>query len=328
MSANRIRDLRATRIRFGFERDLADLPTAVRKAIEQDRALGLGWRYDGLTDWSTDDIFGSLQEQSINADRAGFREQAEREASVVALASSWARSAENRGPWADFLLVAAEELWYRLLPDVDCVEVATRRLDEAILAGSPDNIRVPTGEPERGNLWRAAADFLNYIARGAGGWPSRYAEAQAFSPIDYQDILLGLIKQSNADELDEASGPLAVLISANPNPLTLGCIGIAYARAGRSNEAHDTVEQNLAQFPESACAHETAGEVHLVLGHADQAIASFESALRRARTGLEWGALLGHMCTAVPTLAPDPAIESTVSTALDRLADEIPPPDN
>jgi tetratricopeptide (TPR) repeat protein len=329
MSATRIRDLRVARIRFGFERDLADLPAPVRDAIEQDRANGLGWRYDGLNDWSTEDIFRKLQEEYIDTDPVRFREQAERAANVVVLASSWSGSMESTGPHAGFALAAAEELWYRLLPDIDCAEVATRHLDEAILAGSPDNIRVPTGEPERRNLWRAVAGFVSYIELGPpGSWPSRYAGAQACSPIDYEHVFLKLITQSNADELDEAKGPLAILMSSNPNPLTLGSIGIAYARVGRSNEAQAAVEQNLAQHPDSAWAHETAGEVHLLLGQAGQAIANFRSALSRAESGMEWGSLLDHMCTAVPTHAADPAIELTVSAALDRLADEVPPPDD
>ena len=55
--------------------------------VRRHRAEGLGWRYDGLSDWSTDAIFAKLRELSIDSDmprHSGFGKSIRLSKSILA----------------------------------------------------------------------------------------------------------------------------------------------------------------------------------------------------------------------------------------------------
>jgi len=216
-----------------------------------------------------------------------------------------------------------------LLPDLVCPEIASRRLDEAIRVSSVENIRIPADHGGRQTLWKAITDFLKYVAAGAPDqWPARYSEAQACSPIDYATIVLDLIKSADAEELELAAGPVEKFVQAKPDSLTLGCLAITLARSGRLDHAQDVTSTNLQRFPDNPWAHELAGEVQILLAQPDRAIESFRSALRQSGTAMNWGCLLDHMLNAVSRDTADNEMMAALNMALDRLAQEVPPPED
>lgn len=325
MAPNRIHTYRSKRMRLGFEGDLSELSPPLRMTVEQDRAVGLGWRQDGLASWPTEEIVAKLQELSVDVDPIQLREQASQEGTVEALERKWRGNGQYSGAWADFPLLAAEELWYRLLPDLACPEIASRQLDEAILASAPESISIPADRAGRQTLWKAVADFIQYATTGATiHCPKRYLEAQECSPIDYETIVLDLIKSADAEELELNGGTIDKFLLVKPNPLILGCLAVTFARSGHTDRARHLTAANLRRFPDDAWAHELAGEVQIVLVQLDWAIESFRSALRYSGTAMNWGCLLDHMLSAVSrdTAGNETA---TMNRALDQLAEEVPP---
>ena len=53
-----------------YHRELHDL-------LKQQRMKGLGWRFDGVDDWSTDAIFAQLSSMGIDTDVAGVASDVE-----------------------------------------------------------------------------------------------------------------------------------------------------------------------------------------------------------------------------------------------------------
>jgi hypothetical protein len=323
---SRIRSLRANRIRLAFEGGLDELPPKVKETIERDRATGMGWKHDGLAKWPTEEIIRRLGDLDIKADLTHFPHLAARTGSVEALEKKWTGGKERSDAWADFPLLAAEELWYRLLPELHCPETASRRLDEATLGFCTDSLLVPSELPARLALWAAVKTLLGYVARGeVAAWPAQFAAAQACSPIDYEYTLLEMVKQAGGSELDLAAEQVSVMDEVKPNSLLLGYLAISLARGVCLDQATATVEKNLQRFPGDSWAHEKAGEVYLLLGKDGSAVGEFRRALQLSSTAINWGALLDSMVNAVENWAGGPERESALSGAVDLLADEVPP---
>src|SRR5258708_7493980 len=107
------------------------------RTIERHRREGLGWRYDGVADWSTDAIFKQLNELGIDTDAERFHAQATAAESIRVLRDDWDRQLPERTIdtfWPDFPLMAAPELWKRLAADVICPDLLELRLYETLKA--------------------------------------------------------------------------------------------------------------------------------------------------------------------------------------------------
>jgi hypothetical protein len=116
------------------------------KDVERHRKEGFGWRYDGLSDWSTDAIFGKLQALGVDTNEQRFREQAQAAKRTMVLQKTCCEGAPDTGTfWDDFPFLAVEELWRRLTPDLLCPELLADRLEEAVRGSSERPSRLPEG---------------------------------------------------------------------------------------------------------------------------------------------------------------------------------------
>jgi len=82
-------------------------------AIQRQRQMGLGWRWDGLGNWTTGAIFAKLRELGIDTDSERFADQAKQARNCSTLRESWKQGNERFDLWDDFPLLATEELWHR-----------------------------------------------------------------------------------------------------------------------------------------------------------------------------------------------------------------------
>ena len=75
---------------------------------------GMGWRYTGVSGWSTDRIFDTLRGLGIDTDLERFARQASEHRSADSLVNEWTSQIDNYDVWYDFPLIATEPLWKRL----------------------------------------------------------------------------------------------------------------------------------------------------------------------------------------------------------------------
>ncbi|MDR0965652.1 MAG: SEC-C domain-containing protein [Myxococcales bacterium] len=166
-------------------------------SADQQRACGLGWRYDGFDDFSTQALFDKLAELGIALDEAAFCQSARAQGSPTLLAETWRALTSAEGRWIDFPDLAARELWRRLLPDMRSAEVVSDELDallERAEVASPD---------EKVSLWFRAArclldaclrdgvadeDFFKAVLRESGGdltgWMAELPPALMGTPFE------------------------------------------------------------------------------------------------------------------------------------------------
>jgi hypothetical protein len=75
-----------------------------------------GWQRQGLKDYSTGAILGTLGHYGLAVSEADFRQLAEK-GWPVAIASQWMQKWKGTGPFKPFPFAAAQELWRRWLPE-------------------------------------------------------------------------------------------------------------------------------------------------------------------------------------------------------------------
>ncbi len=161
-------------------------------AIQRQRQIGLGWRYDGLGNWTTEALFAKLHELDIDTDRECFADQAKQAGRCSVLRENWTQGKERYDLWDDFPFLAAKELWHRLTPDLLCPEIVNRYLDEVIrTAEGGDQYR--SGSKNR-PLLQAALPLLDYLESfPTNERAERYQEVSDCSPYDYGEVLLNVI---------------------------------------------------------------------------------------------------------------------------------------
>ncbi|MFQ5472928.1 MAG: hypothetical protein ACE5FA_08610, partial [Dehalococcoidia bacterium] len=166
------------------------------KLTEQARRFreeGLGWRYDGLADWTTNAIFDRLRELGVDTDADRFAEQARTATRCMMLEENWREGlALDDGPWDDFPFLASEELWRRLTPDLPCPELIADRLEKHIRStdGRP---HVATYEQQRADM--AEVDLvLDYLDRfDSGELATKFDELRECGLSDFGSWLLELV---------------------------------------------------------------------------------------------------------------------------------------
>lgn len=235
-------------------------------SADQQRRDGLGWRYDGFSAFSDAALFDLLRQVSIDSDAARFIEEARVAGSPTRVAEVWAGRATGEGRWRDLPMLAARELWRRLLPDVRSAEVTADEVDELL-----EEAEVSDEKPA---LWLKAAqkliaaciadvadaDFFRQVASESGsdlvGWMQE-------APAALMDTAL----QDHAPELCRA---FAQLVDAKNQ---LAERAELLARLGRREEALQQIDPLLAEYPHDPVVLLKAGATWEALGdiaHAQQ----------------------------------------------------------
>ena len=163
-----------------------------KTAIQHQRQMGFGWRYDGLDDWTTEALFTQLQELDIDTDRERFADQAKQAGRCSVLRQHWTQGKERYDLWDDFPYLAAEELWHRLTPGLLCPEIVSRHLDDVIRTSEGGSHYRP--DAEKRPILLAAAPLLDYLESfPTNELATRYQEVYDCSLYDYGAILLDAI---------------------------------------------------------------------------------------------------------------------------------------
>lgn len=121
-------------------------------SADQQREQGLGFRYDGFERFTTEQMFEALRRFGIEHDLTSLRAEALEAGSPTRLAERWEARSSAQGKWRDLPLLAARELWRRLLPEVLRAEVVADEIDELLAEAE---VRT-----ERAGLWLEAARRL------------------------------------------------------------------------------------------------------------------------------------------------------------------------
>ena len=251
-------------------------------SADRQRAEGLGWRYDGFDDISTDAIFARLAELGIAMDEEAFRAQALAAGSPTRLAEDWLRRTNAQGRWIDFPGLAARELWRRLLPGERRAEVVSDEIDalleraevaptESRLALWTDAARVLIDACAPGGV--ADEDFFKAVLREAGcdlkGWMS-----------DLPPALMGTPFEREAPAIAEA---FAHFVEAAP---ILAERAEILLRLGQADEAIAAIDALLADHPDEPVVLLKAGAIHEAVGNADKAqryLTAYAEALDKRR---------------------------------------------
>ena len=185
-------------------------------AIQRQRQMGFGWRYDGLGDWTTEAIFAKLHELDIDTDRERFADQAKQAGSCSVLRQNWTQGKERYDQWDDFPLLASEELWHRLTPDLLCPEIVSRHLDDVI--GTSEGGSHSRPDAEKRPILLAMAPLLDYLELfPTNERAARYKEVYDCSLCDYGEILLDVIINEGRDLPEEAIRLADVMSQADPD---------------------------------------------------------------------------------------------------------------
>ncbi|MEK6677581.1 MAG: SEC-C metal-binding domain-containing protein [Planctomycetota bacterium] len=254
---------------------------------ERHRKQGFAWRYDGLTEWSTDAIFAKLHELGVNTDPQRFREQAQAARRPMSLEEQWWKGVKRaRTFWDDFPLLAAEELWRRLTPELYCPELLADRLDEVIHRSSEH--RGATPEDDQRDV-EAALLLIAFLE----GFPpeeraARLHEVEECSVCDHGSWLLCFVLNHGKRYSDEVTRVADVMSSFDEAANYQGDLAVALAWAGRNEQALDRVRANLKRFPEDVWVRIKAGDVFTELDDDPEALTLYSRALAIAREPFDW----------------------------------------
>jgi hypothetical protein len=262
-------------------------------AIQRQRQMGFGWRWDGMGDWTTEAIFAKLHELGIDTDPERFAAQAKQSGGCSALRDSWTQGKERYDLWDDFPFLAAEELWHRLTPDLLCPEIVSRYMDKVIRTSEGGAQYRP--DSENGPLLQAALPLLDYLESfPANERAKRYQEVSACTIYDYQEVLLDAIMNEGGELPDEATRLADVLSQADPDCAASyqGDLPFALVYAGRREQALERIQANLARFPDDVWIRMHAGDVYRELGEDADALEFYISAMKATTDPSDWDVFL------------------------------------
>ena len=257
--------------------------------VEKLRSEGYGWRYDGLADWSTSDIFAKLSELGVDADATRFREQAERAGRPKHLEDAWRGSRNwDDSPWDDFPFLAAEELWRRLAPDLPCPESIADRMSRLMsTANDPAQIAGRTDAEDLQTLMQVAA-FLEQVPPAQRA--ARFEELLDCTTYDFASWLLDSIYYYGREHPDAIIRLADVMSDADPENAASyqGDLAVALSEAGHADAALERVRANLERFPDDVWVRIKAADVHQALDRDEEALALNVEALRTTRDPYDW----------------------------------------
>lgn len=256
---------------------------------EQQRKDGFGWRYDGLGDWSTDDVFTKLRELGIDTDADQFYQQAETAQSCKNLWEGWRETVDlEDSPWDDFPFLAAEELWRRLAPDLVCPEFIADRLSAAILTLDDPG----RGNPkEEGEDVAAALQTVDYLERFPSAQrAARFDELLECTTYDLSGWLLEFVSDYAEEHLDAVVRVADVMSEADPGNAAnfQGDLAVVLAMAGEDLAAQERIRANLERFPDDVWIRIKAGDAYGASGRDEDALRFYVEAMHRAEEEYDW----------------------------------------
>jgi len=259
-----------------------------KQRVQKHRQQGLGWRYDGLGDWTTEAIIDKLRELGVDTSADRFPDQARDAGRCAVLEADWVENLELEGFWTDFPFLAVDELWERLTPDLLCPEILSHRL-EAVVGRFRANQERPVVEVDE----QAEVDMAVTVASYLEGFPKEDR------PIWFEDIL-------NCGTYDYGSWLLELVLGSGPRyPIEMtyvanimsdcenaenyqGDLALALARAGRREEALDRADLNLERFPEHVWIRIMAGGVYKELSEPEEAAHLYAEAMAMVTDPYDW----------------------------------------
>ncbi len=294
---------------------------------QRHREEGLGWRYDGLADWTTNAIFEKLRELGVDTDADRFADQAHVATRCMALEETWRKGLSlDDSPWDDFPFLASEALWRRLTPDLPCPELIAERLEEHIRSadGRP---RVATYEQQRADMAEAGL-VLDYLDRfESDERAAKFDELRDCGLHDFGPWLLELVLACGdlyPDEVTRLADRMSEFYEAENFQGDLAC---ALAHAKREDEALERVRRNLELFPDDVWIRIKAGDAHEEMGNDEQALRFYREALPMASEPYDWDGVEERLIDLLEATGradeweelkrrhPRPALPSVFSTA-------------
>ena len=271
-------------------------------SADQQREQGLGWRYDGCSEWSLPELFQALSRYGIKLDEAGFAAEARTAGSPTSLAEAWQARSTAPGKWKDLPTLAARELWRRLLPKERAPEVVADEIDELL---EEAEIR-----PTRPALWLKAARILVEACLPHGQPDRPFFEAVSRESgsdlagwmVEMPALLLGTSDQAEAPGLCEAFARLGDEKAHRAERAEI------LARVGRPAEAKTEIGKLLELHGEDPLVLLKAGAVHEALGEVEPAQGFFkryEESLK-APSSARSIAAAGKAGVALPPARPGP----------------------
>ena len=229
-------------------------------SADRQREQGLGWRYDGFSSWSDEQLMQALARAGVACDPDSFSAEARAAGSPTRLGELWDARSTAQGRFRDLVPLAARELWRRLLHSVRAAEVVADEVDE--LLEEAEVSAAPLAH------WKRAAERLLGACLPQGVPDLQFwAKVTAESGSDLVGFmtrmpaaLLGTPDAATAPDLYESFARLA------DRKGLLAERAEALAMLGRGPEALDQIRALLAEFPDDPQVLLKAGAVHEALG--------------------------------------------------------------
>jgi len=256
---------------------------------EKLRSEGFGWRYDGLADWSTADIFAKLREIGADSDAARFREQAQSAGRPQHLEELWRRGQDwDDSPWSDFPFLAAEELWRRLAADLPCPEFIADRMSRLMSTANDPHMAASRTEREDIQAAMQVAAYLEPVPPAQR--PVRFEELLECTTYDLGAWLLDSILFYGAEHPDEITRLADIMSDADPENAAnyQGDLALAMLEAGREEAALERARTNLERFSDDVWVRIKAADVYAALDRHEEALTLYLDAMRTTRDPYDW----------------------------------------
>lgn len=257
----------------------------LRKTIERQRRLGFGFRWDGLGDWQTDAIFAKLREWGVDTSVEQFPVQAKAAGEPSELYEQWHERIQQYADdhnldlrfWGDFALIASEELWERLTPDLACADTVANYFTDAIGTDRKRKRHPVAKHPEpRANALLHLADYLQEFP--PKGRDAHFEEVEEAAQVDLSgymtDGMFILAEDRPADAIRVAD----VLATLQRFPSIQNEVTTALAHAGHRELSMQRAQAGLEMFPAGFSEYCTAAEVYHLFGDDRYALELLEKA--------------------------------------------------
>ncbi len=258
---------------------------------EEHRRQGLGWRWDGLGDWSTEAIFSKLQELGVDTDPERFPAQARSAGQCAVLEQEWdAQIRESVGGWIVFPFFAVQELWLRLTPDLLCPETVAHFLETGVHQARQDPS--PLDEETLASMREATTRLIDYLQTVPPDQRDEaLSEVEGFALMDIRQWLIDSILVLGKSNPDVAVR-IADFMSEIEQPENYQSdLTVVLAMAGREEESLERARQLRERFPDHVLALTRCGDTLVALGRPEEALEVWEQALAVAEKGIEWDLL-------------------------------------